>query len=151
MSRSTSQAIDQAMAHSWETKVKFVHVNLSVEKQLLSQSGDNELPDSNSSLHLASGPVENVSNHFRDGEDDAHLLKAAHGNDLEWVRVVINADPGISLEDIEDQEPQRRKEHRRVPSTIAIEEVKVSVFHPLMSSYFPLLGLACSYSDVHQV
>ena len=45
--------------------------------------------------------------------------------DLEWVQVVLTADPGVRLEDIEDQAPPRRKEHRRVPSTVAIEEVKV--------------------------
>ena len=50
---------------------------------------------------------------------------AGHVSDLEWVRVVLTADPGVRLEDIEDQAPPRRKEHRRVPSTVAIEEVKV--------------------------
>ena len=33
MLRSASQAIDQAMAHLWEVKVKFVHVSLSVDRR----------------------------------------------------------------------------------------------------------------------
>ena len=40
---------------------------------------------------------------------------------------MLKADPGVRMEDIEDQAPRRRKEHRRVPSTVAIEEVKVSL------------------------
>ena len=39
---------------------------------------------------------------------------AGHVSDLEWVRVVLTADPGVRLEDIEDQPPPRRNEHRRV-------------------------------------
>ncbi|KAF9606394.1 hypothetical protein IFM89_025083, partial [Coptis chinensis] len=81
MLSSTSQAIDQAMSQSWEAKVNFVHVGLSVEKQLLDQSNNNEVPHSNGNLQ----------------------------------------------QDVEDQEPPRQKEHRRVPSTIAIEEVKVGL------------------------
>jgi phosphatidylinositol 4-kinase len=30
------------------------------------------------------------------------------------------------MEDVEEEQPARRKEHRRVPSTIAMDEVKVS-------------------------
>lgn len=90
MSRSASQAIDQAMAHIWDAKVKFVHVTLSVEKQ----------------------PVDDLQ-----GSEDC---------DMGWVNVFLSADAGLKMEDIEDQVP-RRKEHRRVPSTIAIENVKVGL------------------------
>lgn len=91
MSISTSQAIDKAMAHLWEAKVKFVHVSLSVEQQLLDSS--------------------------ENGED----------HNLEWVSVILTAVPGVNMEDVEVHEPARRKDHRRVPSTIAIEEAKVGL------------------------
>jgi hypothetical protein len=34
--------------------------------------------------------------------------------------------PGVKMEDVEEEQPARRKEHRRVPSKIAMDEVKVS-------------------------
>ncbi|XP_042492204.1 phosphatidylinositol 4-kinase beta 1-like isoform X3 [Macadamia integrifolia] len=117
ISRSTSLAIDQAMAHLWEAKVKFVNVNLSVEKELVNQSKDATVPESE------------------------------HGNDLEWVRVVLTADPGVSMDDIEDQEPPRRKEHRRVPSTIAIEEIKAAAAKGEAPPGLPLKGAGQDSSD----
>lgn len=101
MSRSTAQAIDQAMTHVSEPK--FVSLILSVEMQYNGQAGKT----------------------YREGAYGA--AGAEHDSDLEWVRVVLTADPGVRLEDIEDQAPPRKKEHRRVPSTVAIEEVKVSL------------------------
>ncbi|XP_058097330.1 phosphatidylinositol 4-kinase beta 1-like isoform X2 [Magnolia sinica] len=111
LSRSTSQAIDQAMAHLWEAKVKFVHVDLSIEKQVIDSP--------------------------RSSED----------NDLEWVRVMLKADPGVNMEDIEDQEPPRRKDHRRVPSTIAIEEVKAAAAKGEAPPGLPLKGAGQDSSD----
>jgi hypothetical protein len=35
--------------------------------------------------------------------------------------------PGVNMEDVEEEQPARRKEHRRVPSTIAMDEVKAAV------------------------
>lgn len=109
MSSSTAHAIDQAMSHTSEAKVKFVTLKISVEKKLPSQTVK----------------IENISKSFRGGEALSCASKEAQGSDLEWVRVVLTADPGVRMEDIEDQGPARRKEHRRVPSTVAIEEVKV--------------------------
>lgn len=108
MSSSTAQAIDQAMSHTSEAKVKFVTVKISVEKK----------------LHGQTVKAENISGSCQRGEA-VTASKVAQGSDLEWVRVVLTADPGVRMEDIEDQGPPRRKEHRRVPSTVAIEEVKV--------------------------
>ena len=119
MSRSTAQAIDQAMTHVSEAKIKFVSVNLSVETQLPGQPKKTKLAN----LHGSSGHSASI---YRKGVSDK-LAGAGHDNDLEWVRVVLTADPGVRLEDIEDQAPPRRKEHRRVPSTVAMEEVKVSL------------------------
>ncbi|KAK9292518.1 hypothetical protein L1049_020491 [Liquidambar formosana] len=147
MSRSTSQAIDQAMAHLWEAKVKFVHVNLSVEKKFLSQSENIEVHDSGCHTQPVSVPVENGSNSFQGGNGVTHVSRAGHGNDLEWVRVVLTADPGVSMEDIEDQEPPRRKEHRRVPSTIAIEEVKAAAAKGEAPPGLPLKGAGQDSSD----
>lgn len=97
MSKSTSQVIDRAMGQFMDAKVKFVSVSLSVEDQCCDQ------------------PFHGQSN----------LLRFGQLADLEYVRVVLTADPRLRFEDIEDQEPPRRKEHRRVPSMIAMEEVKV--------------------------
>eukprot|EP00268_Persea_americana_P033710 TRINITY_DN3333_c0_g2_i4.p1 TRINITY_DN3333_c0_g2~~TRINITY_DN3333_c0_g2_i4.p1 ORF type:complete len:1003 (+),score=194.93 TRINITY_DN3333_c0_g2_i4:504-3512(+) len=105
MSRSASQAIDQAMAHIWDAKVKFVLVTLSVEKQ----------------------PV-----------DD---LQGSEDHDMGWVSVFLSADAGVKMEDIEDQVP-RRKEHRRVPSTIAIENVKAAAAKGEAPVGLPLKGAA---------
>ena len=116
MSSSTAHAIDQAMTHVSEAKIKFVSVNFSVEMQLNGQPEEIEVAD------LHGGSHRSASIH-REGVYDA--AAAGHVSDLEWVRVVLTADPGVRLEDIEDQAPPRRKEHRRVPSTVAIEEVKV--------------------------
>lgn len=128
MSSSTAQAIDQAMSHKSEAKVKFVNVKLSVEKQFCSHSGDMEKPDLCSGIHSASThAIQIVSKSCQGGEEDGHASKSAHDYDLEWVRVVLTADPDVRMDDIEYQGPPRRKEHRRVPSTVAIEEVKVSV------------------------
>lgn len=123
MSRSTSEAIDQAMAQLWESKMKFVRVSLSVEKQLLDQSKTIEVADSNCGIHChslprSSVPSEDFVTSCQCGED---------GNALEWVRVILTADPGVRMDDVEDQEPPRRKEHRRVPSTVLFEEVKVGL------------------------
>lgn len=115
MSRSTAQAIDQAMTHISEAKMKFVNVNLSIEKQLPSQSESIE----HSSIHFACLESTSASTMVNDTSKEAPVT------DLEWVRVVLTAVPGVRMEDIEDQGPPRRKEHRRVPSTVAIEAVKV--------------------------
>ncbi|KNA16840.1 hypothetical protein SOVF_085540 [Spinacia oleracea] len=98
MSKSTSQVIDRAMGQFMDAKVKFVSVSLSVEDQCCDQ------------------PFHGQSN----------LLRFGQLADLEYVRVVLTADPRLRFEDIEDQEPPRRKEHRRVPSMIAMEEVKAA-------------------------
>ncbi|KAJ8447719.1 hypothetical protein Cgig2_015082 [Carnegiea gigantea] len=120
MSRSTSQAIDRVMGQFKEAKVKFINVSLSVEDQCYDQSFHGQ----------------------------TNVLRVQNNNHLEYVRVLLTADPGLCLEDVEDQEPPRKKEHRRVPSTIAIEEVKVRIlacsFHSnicyisLMSSVMPV-------------
>lgn len=118
MSRSTAQAIDQAMTHVSEAKVKFVSVTLSVETQYNCQPEKTAVAD----LH---GDSQHPASIYRESAHEA--VRAKHNNDLEWVRVVLAADIEVRLEDIEDQAPPQRKEHRRIPSTVAIEEVKVSL------------------------
>lgn len=107
MLRNTSQAIDQVMAQLWDSKVKFVHVCLSVEDQ-----------EANVPMH---------GNHPFSTEDHINQFYENTNENLESVRVSLSAIPGINMEDVVDQETPRRKEHRRVPSTIAIEEVKVGL------------------------
>ncbi|XP_058731056.1 phosphatidylinositol 4-kinase beta 1-like [Vicia villosa] len=121
MSRSTAQAIDQAMTHVSEPK--FVSLILSVETQYNGQAGKTYREDA----HGAAG--------------------AEHDSDLEWVRVVLTADPGVRLEDIEDQAPPRKKEHRRVPSTVAIEEVKAAAAKGEAPLGLPLKGAGQDSSD----
>lgn len=117
MSRSTAEAIDQAMTHAADTKVKFVSVNLSVEAQLHGRPERTEAD--------LCGGYRYPASTYRDGIQE--VARSGHDSNMEWVRVVLKADPGVRMEDIEDQAPRRRKEHRRVPSTVAIEEVKVSL------------------------
>ncbi|KAF5958946.1 hypothetical protein HYC85_000155 [Camellia sinensis] len=140
MSSSTSQAIDQAMTQLWEAKVKFVHVSLSVEKQLPCQAKVMEMRNSNCGIHSCGlQPLEVISNSCQ-GRCTCHVSKGEHGSDLEWVRVVMTADPGVNMDDIMDQGPPRRKEHRRVPSTVAIEEVKAATLKGEAPAGLPLKG-----------
>lgn len=118
MSRSTAEAIDQAMAYVSETKVKTVTVKLTVETKLHSQLEKTEV----AGLHDGSQHHASI---YRGGVREES--RARHNGDLDWVRVVLTADPGVRMEDFEDQTQRRRKEHRRVPSIVAIEEVKVSL------------------------
>ncbi|RDY07116.1 Phosphatidylinositol 4-kinase beta 1, partial [Mucuna pruriens] len=138
MSSSTAHAIDQAMTHVSEAKVKFVSVNLSVETQLNGQPEKIEVAD------LHGGRKHSASIH-REGVYGA--AAAGYGSDLEWVRVVLTADPGVRLEDIEDQAPPRRKEHRRVPSMVAIEEVKAAAAKGEAPLGLPLKGAGQDSSD----
>ncbi|KAJ7945250.1 Phosphatidylinositol 4-kinase beta 1 [Quillaja saponaria] len=142
MSRSTAQAIDQAMTHKSEAKVKFVSVNLSVDIQLPCQSKNTEVPDLHAGIHSSSQLPASVY-----GEGVTELSSTGSGRDLEWVRVVLTADPGVRLEDIEDQAPPRRKEHRRVPSTVAIEEVKAAAAKGEAPLGLPLKGAGQDSSD----
>ncbi|XP_062007296.1 phosphatidylinositol 4-kinase beta 1-like [Rosa rugosa] len=130
MSSSTAHAIDQAMSHTPEAKKKFVTLKISVEKKLPSQTLK----------------IENISNSSR-GKALNCASKEARGSDLEWVRVVLTADPGFRMEDIEDQGPSRRKEHRRVPSTVAIEEVKAAAAKGEAPPGLPLKGAGQDSSD----
>lgn len=139
MSRSTSQAIDQAMAQLWEAKMKFVRASFSVEKQILSHSKNTEEPDPNCcGLQPDSNPLEVLSSNCPGREGVSHGLE--DGSDFERVRVLLTADPGVSMDDVEDQEPTRRKEHRRVPSTIAFEEVKAAALKGEAPPGLPLKG-----------
>ncbi|XP_056159127.1 phosphatidylinositol 4-kinase beta 1-like isoform X3 [Syzygium oleosum] len=121
MSSSAAQAIDQAMGHKSEAKMKFVNVDLSVEKM----------------KHQATRQKSGSSRHT-EGEQIT---------DLEWVRVVLTADPGVRMEDIQDQGPSRRKEHRRVPSTVAIEEVKAAAAKGEAPPGLPLKGAGQNSSE----
>ncbi|KAL2498597.1 Phosphatidylinositol 4-kinase beta 1 [Abeliophyllum distichum] len=135
MSRSTSQAIDQAMTQLWEANVKFVHVNFSVE-----QRSDHGLEFCISQSFSSNGG--------QSSEVGSYASETKDGCDLEWVRVVLTADPGVSMDDIVDQDPPpRRKEHRRVPSTVAIEEVKAAALKGEAPPGLPLKGAGQDSSD----
>lgn len=128
MSGTTSQAFDQAMAQIFEAKVKSVHVNLSVEECL-------------SSDKFCCSPQSPTSNCANCGEAAGHSCERKDDCNGEWVRVVLTADPGVRMDDIVvDQEPPRRKEHRRVPSTVAIEEVKAAALKGEAPPGLPLKG-----------
>lgn len=148
MSRSTAQAIDQAMAHKSEAKTKFVNVSLTVEKRLpihlesIEHSGIHC-----ASLQFTSASAGSLSSSSQCGESVTHTSSAAHNSDLEWVRVVLTADPGVRMEDIEDQGLPRRKEHRRVPSTVAIEAVKAAAAKGEAPPGLPLKGAGQDSTD----
>ncbi|KAK7350883.1 hypothetical protein VNO77_09915 [Canavalia gladiata] len=137
MSRSTAEAIDQAMTHVPEAKAKFVGVNLSVEARLHCPQEKIEADLHGGSWHPASV--------YRGGIRE--VGRSAHDSDMEWVRVVLKVDPGIRMEDIGDQAPRRRKEHRRVPSTVAIEEVKAAAAKGEAPLGLPLKGAGQDSSD----
>ncbi|XP_078156587.1 phosphatidylinositol 4-kinase beta 1-like isoform X2 [Carex rostrata] len=121
MLKSTSQAIDQAMAHMWEAKVNFVTVGFSIEK--LGRSRSN-----------------------RESEEGVNA-----GESMEWVKVSLTAVPGVSMDDVGvDQEPVRKKEHRRIPSTIAIEEVKAAAAKGQAPPGLPLKGAGQDSQDILQ-
>ncbi|KVH88324.1 Armadillo-type fold, partial [Cynara cardunculus var. scolymus] len=115
MSRSTSQAIDEAISQLWESKAKYVHVSLSMEDVLPCHAMNLQVHNPDFDTHCCQG---------RDCE--SYACRPEDGGDLERVRVVLRADSGVSMDDIEVQEPPRRREHRRVPSMIAFEEVKAA-------------------------
>ncbi|CAO2836867.1 unnamed protein product [Amaranthus hypochondriacus] len=119
MSKSTSQVIDRAMGQFKDAKVKFVSVSLSVEE------------------HCCDDPF----------HGHGKFLRVGQHSDLEYVRVVLTADPRLRLEDIEDQQPPRRKEHRRVPSVIAMEEVKAAAAKGESPLGLPLKGAGQDSSD----
>ncbi|XP_041003198.1 phosphatidylinositol 4-kinase beta 1-like isoform X2 [Juglans microcarpa x Juglans regia] len=148
MSSSTAQAIDQAMTHISEAKMNIVNVNLSVEKQFPSHTESIE----HSSIHcgsLLSAPASGgvMSWSYQGGECLNHTSRAAHICDLEWVRVVLTVDSGVRMEDIEDQGPPHRKEHRRVPSTVAIEAVKAAAAKGEAPPGLPLKGAGQDSTD----
>ncbi|XP_014524497.1 phosphatidylinositol 4-kinase beta 1 [Vigna radiata var. radiata] len=136
MSRSTAEAIDQAMTHVPDAKVKFVSVNLSVEAPFHCRSENTEAELCDGIKHLSI---------YRDGIQE--VGRSGHDSDMEWVQVVLKADPGLKMEDIEDQIPRRRKEHRRVPSTVAIEEVKAAAAKGEAPLGLPLKGAGQDSSD----
>ncbi|OAY36081.1 phosphatidylinositol 4-kinase beta 1 isoform X2 [Manihot esculenta] len=130
MSRSTAQAIDQAMSHSLEARQKFANVSLSVVKQ------------------LPRHPINTNAQDIHHGINRSGLhQRATNDGEFEWVRVVLTADPGVRMDDIGDQEPPRRREHRRVPSTIAIEEVKAAAAKGEAPPGLPLKGAGQDSSD----
>ncbi|XP_012437264.1 phosphatidylinositol 4-kinase beta 1 [Gossypium raimondii] len=143
MSSSTAQAIDQAMTHKSDAKVKFVNVSFSVEKLSISQLGSIDAPDPQCSMHRCNLSAASVQG----GQDLTQKLKDARASDMEWVRVVLTADPRLRMEDIEGQGRPRRKEHRRVPSTVAIEEVKAAAAKGEAPPGLPLKGAGQDSSD----
>ncbi|GKV21662.1 hypothetical protein SLEP1_g31619 [Rubroshorea leprosula] len=149
LSSSTAQAIDQAMTRKSEMKMKFVTVSLSIEKKFLSQAGSIEAPDSQSGYNWGSKRPSSIPVGSRScqGDDRVDKSRSEPASDLEWVRVVLTADPGVRMEDIEGQGPPRRKEHRRVPSTVAIEEVKAAAAKGEAPPGLPLKGAGQDSSD----
>ncbi|KAD4586472.1 hypothetical protein E3N88_24073 [Mikania micrantha] len=136
MSRSASDAIDQAMGQLWDSKAKFVNVRLVVDNSPTGCS--NSFEGSNSKFDIC---------HYQGGECASC---PPDGGDLEWVRVVLTADSGVSMDDIEVQEPPRKREHRRVPSTIAFEEVKAAALKGEAPPGLPVKGSGQASSEAQQ-
>jgi phosphatidylinositol 4-kinase B len=113
MLKSTSHVIDQAMAQLWEAKVKFVNVSFSIKK--LGRSRSLVISDTRRRLR-------HTTTDSHDPEEDPEGIG---DQPIEWVKVTLSTVPGVNMDDVDGNEPTRKKDHRRVPSTIAIEEVKV--------------------------
>ncbi|KAH7415708.1 hypothetical protein KP509_14G057500 [Ceratopteris richardii] len=128
MLRAASQAIDRAMTHLWETKVKFVHVGLSVSENRCSSINCHHSTNNSAvtDAKCSCDDSEEVASH---NSSDALSLEWGGTSEQQchqWVRVHLTAVPGVNMEDIEPEEPSRRKDHRRVPSTVAMAQVKAA-------------------------
>ncbi|KAF0894709.1 hypothetical protein E2562_001997 [Oryza meyeriana var. granulata] len=136
MLKSTSQVIDQAMAQLWEAKVKFVNVSFSVEK--LGRSRSIAISDSGRRSWQSTA----------DSHDPSGASQPIVDQPIEWVKVTLSAVPGVNMDDVDDNEPARKKDHRRVPSTIAIEEVKAAALKGEAPPGLPLKGVGQSAQNI---
>ena len=133
MLRAASQAIDRAMTHLWETKVKFVHVGLSVTNTPMDCTCNSNDSDCNCDAKTlascqyseADSKVGNNATVQVISENGCTGLSLEESHANQWVRVHLTAVPGVNMDEIEVEEPVRRKDHRRVPSTVAMAQVKV--------------------------
>nr|PNR53857.1 hypothetical protein PHYPA_007532 [Physcomitrium patens] len=153
--RSASKAIDAAMAHLWESKLKVVDVSFSVQPRkaqlaalqtgscshMGGESGECQSPSTcasdgsglsmdSFSLREEFGGANGCNANFQDKpkvKNPWGRKGKPSGEDVEWVSVILSVVPGVNMEDIEEEQPARRKDHRRVPSTIAMAEVKAAV------------------------
>ncbi|KAJ7543072.1 hypothetical protein O6H91_09G024200 [Diphasiastrum complanatum] len=168
--RTASRAIDRAMAHQWETRIKIVDVTLAIGQKLsdakktaqvhtMMSNAENESSSNQDSgivqlqdKMVSSDAPDNVDDRFLQaphsiafGEDACHsdstfspgedrykagAREVENGVELrvcgeEWVSVTLTAIPGMNIEDVGEDFPLRR-DHRRVPSTIAMAEVKAA-------------------------
>ncbi|KAK9096351.1 hypothetical protein Sjap_021848 [Stephania japonica] len=149
MSQYTSEAIDQAMLR--ENKMNFVHVTLSLDNLVLEKlNGETPISDCSSQSDLSMGssssPQTSVGSAVSSQDSVARSTEQCD-RDMEWVRVVLTADPGINMDDVANQEPPRRKDHRRVPSTIAIAEVKAAAAKGEAPPGLPLKGAGQDSAD----
>ncbi|KAK3118571.1 hypothetical protein QOZ80_9BG0701690 [Eleusine coracana subsp. coracana] len=136
MLKSTSQVIDQAMAQLWEAKVKFVNVSFSIEK--LGRSRSLAISDTGRRLRHAT----------TDSPDPQEDSQTICDQPIEWVKVTLSAVPGVNMDDVDGNEPTRKKDHRRVPSTIAIEEVKAAALKGEAPPGLPLKGVGQSTQNL---
>nr|ACS49644.1 phosphatidylinositol kinase [Oryza coarctata] len=136
MLKSTSQVIDQAMAQLWEAKVKFVNVSFSVEK--LGRSRSIAIFDSGHRSRQSTA----------DSNDPLGDSQPIADQPIEWVKVTLSAVPRVNMDDFDDNEPTRKKDHRRVPSTIAIEEVKAAALKGEAPPGLPLKGVGQSAQNI---
>ncbi|GAA0166560.1 hypothetical protein LIER_21687 [Lithospermum erythrorhizon] len=83
ISKSTSQAFDKAMAQIFEAKVKSDHVNLSVEECCADSFC--------CSPHSPTSDCDNCR------EAAGHTCERKDGCSVEWVRVVLTADPRVFI------------------------------------------------------
>nr|ACS49598.1 phosphatidylinositol kinase [Oryza alta] len=136
MLKSTSQVIDQAMAQLWEAKVKFVNVSFSVEK--LGRSRSIAISD------LGHRSRQSTADSNEPSGDSQPIADQS----IEWVKVTLSAVPGVNMDDADDNEPTRKKDHRRVPSTIAIEEVKAAALKGEAPPGLPLKGVVQNAQNI---
>lgn len=163
--KSASKAIDLAMAHLWEAKLKFVEVSFQVapmkppEDEGVMTRGTDVDGSAFCAPSSEGHPIQGIESRCCDGNllldseeprsqeyehphqshSASHIFSSRVGIRTErsteslemkvcdaWVSVTLTAVPGLTMDDVVEEQPTKRREHRRVPSTIAMAEVTVS-------------------------
>ncbi|XP_047330489.1 phosphatidylinositol 4-kinase beta 1 [Impatiens glandulifera] len=150
VSTTASQAIDQAMSQFWDSKLKLVRVSLSVENISSCQEMRTGVLHPLCRVHSFSSQSLSPSNNCQCKETPPDTWQSVLVDEHDRVKVVLKVDTGVNMDDIVDENPPRRKEHRRVPSTIAMEEVKAATLKGEAPPGLPLKGAGQDSSDATQ-
>ncbi|GBG82219.1 hypothetical protein CBR_g34503 [Chara braunii] len=149
----TSEVIDKALADLWATKLKLVTISMTVmkrkrerseesgkvrdycshEREMRGEVMNSDVGDSHNgdAGNEAAGKDGGLSEQDRVVAESVENLQEKEEEEEaeEWVSVNLVALAGVNMEDVELDETnvkERKKEHKRVPSTVAMEEMKAA-------------------------